>query len=143
MTTIEFYVLQFGDITHRIDMVCRLAEQAHQQQRQVYVHVANAGMVQAVSEGLWAVSADSFVPHVVLDEPISESVSVRVGHAEPSITEDDLLISLCQETPLYFSRYRQVIEIIANDEHDKIAGRERYRYYQKRGYPLKMYQVHD
>jgi DNA polymerase-3 subunit chi len=29
-----------------------------------------------------------------------------------------------------------MFELVANDEQDLIAGRERYKYYQQRGYPL-------
>jgi DNA polymerase-3 subunit chi len=39
-------------------------------------------------------------------------------------------------TPAHFARFERMFEVISADETDKLAGRERYRFYQQRGYPL-------
>lgn len=132
-------------------MACRLAEKAYLQQRQIYVHGEDAASVNAIDELLWAFKPDSFVPHSVVDgqsEPSSQPpsqlaselqnalASVTLGWAEPTFGKDDVLISLCTQTPLYFSRFAQMVEIVAKDDADKAAGRERYSYYKARGYPI-------
>ena len=47
-----------------------------------------------------------------------------------------LLINLGADTPAHFARFERLLEIISADDADKAAGRDRYRFYKERGYPL-------
>jgi DNA polymerase IIIc chi subunit len=49
---------------------------------------------------------------------------------------DDCLLNLSDEIPPGFSRFRQLIEIVSVDDADRLPGRERFRFYRERGYPL-------
>jgi DNA polymerase-3 subunit chi len=45
-------------------------------------------------------------------------------------------VNLSNEIPPGFSRFQQLIEIISIDDEDRLPGRERFRFYRERGYPL-------
>ena len=47
------------------------------------------------------------------------------------------MINLAQALPATFSRFERVLDIVGAAPSDKDAGRERYRFYVSRGYPLK------
>ncbi len=66
---------------------------------------------------------------------ITES-AVVVGHGrEPDGTHHTLL-NLAPEVPWFFGRFERMIEVVQSDENARKSGRERYRYYKCRGYPL-------
>ena len=44
--------------------------------------------------------------------------------------------NLSQRTPEHFARFERLFEILSTDESDLAAGRERYKQYQQRGYPM-------
>jgi DNA polymerase III subunit chi len=47
------------------------------------------------------------------------------------------LINLTQKEPSFFSRFTQLIELVTNDEQDKVAARARFKFYRDRGYEIK------
>ncbi|THA38965.1 DNA polymerase III subunit chi, partial [Streptomyces sp. A1136] len=59
----------------------------------------------------------------------SDSEAVELPHHH-------VLINLSGNTPEHFARFERMFEIISSDEADKAAGRDRYRFYKERGYPL-------
>ncbi len=56
---------------------------------------------------------------------------------ETQFPHHQLLISLHDETPSYFSRFERVIEIVGADEADSLRGRARFKFYRDRGYELR------
>ena len=53
----------------------------------------------------------------------------------------DLLINLGDEQPIFFSQFERVAEFINDDKELKLLGRERYRFYQQRGYELSTHKI--
>jgi DNA polymerase-3 subunit chi len=47
-----------------------------------------------------------------------------------------ILLNLDHDLPGFFSRFERVLEIVGADPGDRQAARERYRFYQQRGYEL-------
>jgi DNA polymerase-3 subunit chi len=46
------------------------------------------------------------------------------------------MVNLGPETPAHFSRFDRLVEIVSADETDRAAGRERWKFYRERGYPM-------
>ena len=61
---------------------------------------------------------------------------ILTNDAEEALPHHQILINLSTQTPSHFARFERLFEIVANEETDLAAGRERYRLYQQRGYPL-------
>ena len=52
-----------------------------------------------------------------------------------------MLINLGSDVPTFFGRFDRVAEIVLDPERD--LGRERYRHYRDRGYPLQHHELND
>ncbi len=141
MTKVDFYILEDDDAAARQHFVCRLAEKAWQQGHRIYIHTDNAQSSNQLDALLWSYRDESFLPHSLDKAPDSDSVQLHIGHSDEPMHHDDVLINLGTDVPLFFSRFKRVAEIIAGDESIKQAGRERYRFYRERGYPLKSHTI--
>ena len=49
----------------------------------------------------------------------------------------EVLLNLSADTPPFFERHERVLEIVAQDEEQVLAGRARFRYYRERGYEIR------
>ena len=88
---------------------------------------------------LWTHGALSFVPHVAADSPLaSETPVVIAGTLEhPAVADhNQVLVNLDGELPPSFARFERLIEIVGNDDADRLPARSRFRFYRDRGYPL-------
>ncbi len=62
--------------------------------------------------------------------------------AEPLPDHDQVLINLDPAVPPAFARFERLCEPLDPDPAVTAAGRERYRYYRDRGYPLHHHKIH-
>lgn len=139
MTRVDFYVLSDSDESNRTKLVCKLAEKAFRHDKAVFIHSNNTELLKQLDEALWQFRPDSFVPHRMLasDEIGSncDSDPVQLSAGEPG-NDRHVLINLSSEVPTFFSRFERTLEVVNQAENVRDAGRERYRFYQERGYPL-------
>jgi len=139
MTRVDFYVLSDEDAHNRAMLVCKLAEKAFRHDKAVFIHSDDVSLLQRLDEQLWEFRADSFVPHRLLESDeivqttLSEPVQLSIG--EPG-NDRRVLINLANAVPTFFSRFERTLEVVNQAEPVREAGRERYRFYQQRGYPL-------
>ena len=144
MTRVDFYVLPGADPDARLEFVCRLAEKAQEQGQTVFVHGDDEALLAALDEALWSFRPSAFVPHRLIpaDEVPSavdgDPVQLSVGEPAP---DRRVLINLGESVPPFFSRFERALEVVDQTEVVRDAGRERYRFYQHRGYPLKHHRL--
>lgn len=141
MTRVSFYILKGSEAHDRQVFACRLIEKAYKQGHHIYIHTDNAEQAEQVNQTLWSFRADSFVPHQLTDGSNADNCPVLIGHNTKPPRLMDLLINLGTEQPSFFSQFERVAEFINDDKQLKIMGRERYRYYQQRGYELTTHKV--
>ena len=90
-----------------------------------------------LDEQLWTFSEHDFLPHVMLHDPLAAQTPILLTtEDEMESPHHQILINLSDTPPGHFARFERMFEVISSDEADKLAGRERYRFYQQRGYPL-------
>ena len=144
MTRVDFYVLEQHHHEARQRFACRLAEKAWQQGNKVYIHTDSAEQSQRLDELLWTFRLGSFVPHSLDSDSSDEAVAVHIGHGdelqEPQ-HHDQVLINLAAEVPLFFSRFDRVADLVDQDEQTRQQGRQRFRFYRDRGYPLENHTI--
>lgn len=139
MTRIDFYVLNSPRPESRLQFACRLTRKAWEQNRKVYLHCSDEAQAQTLDELLWSFRRDSFLPHAMhADEP---NETVVCGYGDDPSPHNDLLINLSNEQPEFFSRFNRLAEILVEHDEILIPARERFRFYRKRGYPLKSHQI--
>ncbi len=139
MTRVDFYVMSDADADTRAVLVCKLAEKAFRHDKAVFIHSDDQALLEQLDEKLWQFRPDSFVPHRLLreDEVINQidSDPVQLSCGEPA-NDRRVLINLANTVPTFFSRFERALEVVNQAENVRDAGRDRYRFYQQRGYPL-------
>ena len=137
MTDIDFYILDNDKPQGRELMACRLAEKIYKLGRKIHIHTESASDSKTLDALLWTFRDGSFVPHNIAGQ--ATDAAVIIGHGDEPQQHNDVLINLATDVPLFFSRFERVTEIIG--QQDKAAGRERFRFYRDRGYPLKSHPI--
>ena len=134
MTRVDFYILPDVDLEARRRFACRLAHKAVSNGQRVHVHVTDADAGSDLDALMWEYPDHSFLPHGISGDPASHNAPVVIDHREPANGADQLLINLAGAIPSFFGRFERVAEIIVETLRDD--GRDRYKYYRDRGYPL-------
>ncbi len=133
MTRVDFH----SKVPDKLAYACRLVRKARAGKMQVVVFLQDAAQLQAFDDALWSFSAQDFLPHVrATDALAAQTPVILTDDAEQALPHHQILINLSTQTPSHFARFERLFEIVANEENDLAAGRERYRLYQQRGYPL-------
>lgn len=136
MTEIVFYT--FAD--DRLDVARRVAAKAHGQGRQVMIYAPDTAIADTLDRLLWTTPASGFVPHCRDADALAAETPVLIGANPDALRAADVMINLHHEQPPAFARFERLVEIIDQTDAGRERGRERYRFYQTRGYALK---THD
>ncbi len=138
MTNVDFYILANGSQDH---IACKLSEKAWSLGNRVYIHTESAQQAKHIDELLWTFRDGSFVPHEQYQTNVTCESPIQIGCHESPDTDCDVLINLAAEVPLFFSRFLRVAELVGTNLTAKTQGRERFRFYRDRGYPLKTHEL--
>ena len=142
MTQVDFYVLEQPDSPSRPLMACRVADKAFRSGHRVYVLASSQEQVKELDQLLWTYSQGSFTPHETYSGTIKNDLApILIGADEAPESWHDILITLTDDVPPFFSRFERVIEIVGNDEDQKKNARDRFRFYRDRGYALQSHPV--
>lgn len=137
MTKIDFYT----GCDDKLKTACQLSHKAMQNGVRVVIVTPDAASCKQLDQMLWHVPATAFIPHCSSDAEQAQHTPVLLAHNAEKFAHHDLLISLHDETPGYFSRFERVIEIVGADEADSLRGRARYKFYRDRGYELRHFDL--
>jgi len=125
MTRIEFHILASDAVDQRLHYVRQLVLRSLIHGKTVHIHTGSAADTRLLMT-------------TVIDATAESSENLSIDHkGEPPETERQVLINLAAEVPYFFSSFDVTHEVIPESGQLRSMGRERYRYYQQRGYPLK------
>jgi DNA polymerase-3 subunit chi len=133
MTQVDFYILKDVALDARNRFACRLIGKAVSSGASVIVHHDDPEAAQANDELLWSYPPERFLPHGLVGSPAADGAPVLLSWEDPGCYEG-VLVNLSGEVPRFFARFDRVAEIIVDANRE--AGRERYRFYRDRGFPL-------
>ena len=136
MPSITFHVLSDTAPDAHLRHACRLAEQAVDAGRRVFVWTASSSETKRLDDLLWTFGEHSFLPHEVAlpgHVPSHERVCILLGEQEPSPGAGDVLINFSVSAPSNPDVFTQVTEIVVADEERKRLSRERFKFYRDRG----------
>lgn len=140
MTRIDFYILQDVNVAAQHRFACRLASQAVSSGQPVVLHAADEQLAREMDELLWHYPDRRFVPHALAGDPRAAAAPVLITWQDPPAF-DGILFNLTPEVPHFFNRFHRVVEVVVQDQLE--VGRERYRFYRHRGYPLYDHKMDD
>jgi len=133
MTRIIFY----SNLADKQTTLATLLQQALEKRHQVTILAENEKTASSTSDALWKSSAIGFIPNVLSSHALAPETPIVIDWQEKTLFQDDILINLTQQQLVSFSRFRELIELVSNDEDDKAAARQRYKFYRDRGYEIK------
>ena len=134
MTRVDFH----SNIVDKIGYACRLVRKARSADATV-VLLAEPAQLATLDAALWTFSECDFLAHVRADDALAERTPVILAELDvdpAALPHHQILINLSERTPPAFARFERLFEIVATTPEAIASGRERYRFYQQRGYPL-------
>ncbi len=85
---------------------------------------------------LWTQPATGFTPHCRAGAAVAAETPVVLASTVERPVDCECLLNLSDGIPPGFSSFEHLVEIVGMAEAERAAGRERYRFYRERGYPL-------
>ena len=144
MTRVDFYILQDMERSAMHRFACRLVARALRGGQTSYLHTTTEAQARELDDLLWDYPPHRLIPHGRLDTPAAQGAPVVIGQQTQSVDtvpSDGLLINLSDDVPTFLGRFERVAEIVVGER--RATGRERYRYYRDRGYPLFHHELDD
>lgn len=126
---VDFYLLKNNSAEAKWLLVCRLLEKAYLRGHRVFVYCNNQQEAETLDELLWTFKESSFIPHNLQGEGPEPPPPIQIGFGQEPRGFDDILFNLASEVPLFYPRFRRIIEIVSNDEVERELSRAHYREY--------------
>ena len=133
MTQIFFY----HNVADRIAAMAALIAKAFAQKKALLVFAPDAETASTLDRYLWMHPPTGFVPHVRGNSPLAAETPIVITDNVESLPQNERLFNLSAEIPSGFSRFTSVIEVVGRNEDERLAGRERAKFYKDRGYEIK------
>jgi DNA polymerase-3 subunit chi len=106
--------------------------------------VGDSSDLKHLDEQLWVTSPTDFIAHGWADDPspLRGLSAVLLATEVPEQGPHEVLVNMGQGVAPGFERYARVIEMVSQSDADRLTGRERWRYYTQRGYPIVRHDLH-
>jgi DNA polymerase-3 subunit chi len=138
MTAIDFYF----NADDRLEVACRLAGKALQRKKRLLIYAPQPEVAQKIDRLLWTAQAVSFIPHCAAHDPLAAETPVLIA-ADDTVPAHpcEILLNLSPECPPFFERHARLLEIVAQDDVERQAGRARFKFYRDRGYQMRSHDL--
>jgi DNA polymerase-3 subunit chi len=120
----------------RLQAVAAWLGQACSEGRRVLVYVPAGDHGEQLDRLLWMQPATGFTPHCRAESDLAAETPIVLASGLDHSPHDECLLNLSNEVPSGFGRFQELIEIVSVADADRLPGRERFRFYRERGYPL-------
>lgn len=140
MTQIFFY----HNASDRIAATAALIGKAFAQKKALLVYVPESRVAAALDRELWMKPPTGFIPHVRTTSPLAAQTPILIAeNLDPleSLPQDERLINLSADVPPGFARFTSVIEVVGQDDGERLAGRQRVKFYRDRGYEIRYFDL--
>ncbi|MDP1968157.1 MAG: DNA polymerase III subunit chi [Burkholderiaceae bacterium] len=138
MTELAFHF----NVSGKVDYACRLLRKAVDKGARVIV-TAQPELLRELDVALWTFDALEFVPHCRAGaEPAMLAASAVVLAASlESPAHQQVLVNMGEEVPSGFERFERLIEVVGQDEEDRLSARRRWKHYADRGYAIVRHEI--
>lgn len=137
MTQVFFY----HGAVDRIAATAALIGKAFAQRKALLVYAPDANLAAALDRHLWIHPPTSFVAHVATDSPLAAETPVLITSQLEALPHDERLFNLSSEVPPGFARFTSLIEVVGEQDEERVAGRRRVRFYKDRGYEIQYFDL--
>ncbi|MGE5492519.1 MAG: DNA polymerase III subunit chi [Actinomycetota bacterium] len=139
MTQVFFY----HGAPDKLAAACSLLGRACAQKKPVLVYAPQPDVAGMLDRLLWTQSALGFTPHCRADSPLAPETPILIADSLEQIPQDDRLMNLGPAVPPGFSRFQSLIEVVGQEEDDRLAARDRVKFYKDRGYEVRYFDLSE
>lgn len=132
MTRVDFYF----NAEDKVEAARKLAAKIYQAGKNALFYAADERVAGELDSVIWTRDKLAFVPHVRCGHPLAKETAILIGTDADALASPDILVNLEAERPPFFGRFERLIELVSRDPADRQAARDRYRFYQERGYEI-------
>jgi DNA polymerase III subunit chi len=140
---VTFYVVGDSAPAAQLTVACRIAEKAWKTGSTVLIQHSDPGELGKLDVMLWTLGNEQgFIPHEIATEaPRLSAIPVVLNTGTGPTEAVDVLINLNPQLPTHPELATRIIEIIDADPARRAAGRERFKAYRERGFPLEKHDL--
>ncbi len=138
---VDFYLLSSDEANARWLLACRLLEKAYYKGHKIFVLCDNKQEAELLDELLWTFRDDSFIPHNLQGEGPEPPPPIQIGYEHEPKGFNDILLNMSTIVPAYFTKFKRVIEIVSNEEHERELSRAHYREYKAKNCALHTHEI--
>ena len=139
MTQVFFY----HGAADKIAAACALLSGAYAKKKPMLVYAVENEVASSVDRMLWTKGALSFVPHCRADSPLAAETPILITDDLENIAQDERLMNLSHDIPPGFARFQSLIEVVGQDEADRLAARDRVKFYKDGGHEVRYFDLSD
>lgn len=129
MTEVFFY----HGAADKVAAACTLLGGAYAQKKAMLVYAPEKELASNVDRSLWTQPALGFVPHCRADSALAAETPVLITDNLDQPAQFDRLMNLDRAAPPGFQRFQRLIEVVGQDEEDRLAARARVKHYKDSG----------
>lgn len=125
----------------RLALAGELVGRALERGRKAAVRLPDAATLKRFDQLLWTHDALSFLPHVVVDSPLAGETPIvlAAAGADEHWPHADMLFNLADDIPPGFEGFRLLVEIVGQNEAERVPARVRWAAYKQRGCEIKAF----
>jgi DNA polymerase-3 subunit chi len=134
MTEVAFHF----NAPDKLGYACRLLRKAWGTGARVVVTGAS-DLLQDLDVALWTFAPLEFVPHchgASQGDRVQARTPIVLAEAPRSAPHQQVLVNLGGAIPDGFERFERLIEVVTQDEQDRLQARQRWKHYADRGYAI-------
>jgi DNA polymerase-3 subunit chi len=134
MTEVAFHF----NAPDKLGYACRLLRKAWGSGARVVVTGAS-DLLQELDVTLWTFSPLEFIPHcqaAAADDRVQARTPIVLAEAPRSAPHQQVLVNLGGSVPDGFERFERLIEVVTQDDQDRLQARQRWKHYAARGYAI-------
>ena len=130
---------------NRLRTTCDVVRKHYLAGRQLIIYHTDQRELQRLDRMLWGFEPTAFIPHLMCDDPLASQTPVLLcANAEQlnSLAQTtSWLINLDPAGPPLPTPFERILEIVSNQDQDKLTARQRWRLYQRHDYDLRAHNL--
>lgn len=139
MTQVFFY----HGAADKVAAACALIGGAYAKRKPMVVFAPDNEVASRVDRTLWTHAQLSFIPHCRADSPLAGETPILIADSLLNVVQKERLMNLSREIPQGFERFESLIEVVGQEENDRLPARERVRVYKERGCEVRYFDLSE
>ena len=121
--------------------VCKIIKEYYKKKYKIFVSTCNNDLVNELNNLLWTFEQISFIPHCTTKNYDKDSPILLSGRDSfpktINLKEYDVWLNLDDEVEENYTDFEIILEIVSQNEEQRILSRKRYLNYQKNNFEVK------